>query len=227
MLPLLFGLSSPKCHWHNTQQRQVIVELNDKSTVLPNMSIPLQNGIIRTRYVAYSKHTSGNVTVEANEKVLYPIPVIDGPQKIPYCGNLTLSGVKSYNSGPKALLYLWKVDIIEAAADSSASGEDSNSHSIFTEIYAGEIQECLSDEFNSNPTLSLPSDLFSVDTEYKVSLTVKNFLGYMGQREILLRKHELPAPMVWIVGSSHQLLNQGRCLILRVWLVYQTVKKRI
>ena len=193
----IFGTPFPTCHWQNTQQRQVIIQLNANSSVQPDMSVSMHY-VIRTRYVAYSKLTSGTITVMENEKPLYPVPVIEGPQIIPYCGNFTLNGQKSYNSGSRPLQYIWKVEIIDIIIDSSGSGD--NISSIHT---LEENTNLISNE----STIILSADVFYENIEYIFSLTVTNFLGESNKKALLMTKANQPGLNTWIIGSSYRVVN--------------------
>ena len=200
----VFGSPEPLCYWQNTQQRQIIVELNNNSTVKSNSTITLIDGIIRTRYVSYSKLTSGiQLAISNNNHPLNPIAVIDGPQIIPYCGNFTLSGRKSYNTGGRPLQYQWRIEIMD---DQMYSGDDEENQI--------SINNLVPDKLSNQQTISLSSELFQVQTVYYLSLTVTNFLGNMGNNELLVIKHDKPALNVMIVGSNLRLVDYTRTFII-------------
>ena len=199
----IFGSLKPFCYWQNTQQRQIIVELNNNSTVKSNTTITLIDDIIRTRYVSYSKLTSGiQLVISNNNYPLNPIAVIDGPQIIPYCGNFTLSGRKSYNTGGRPLQYQWTIETMD---DQIYSGEDEENQIA--------ISNLVPDDISNQQSISLSSDLFHVQTVYYLSLTVTNFLGNTGSNELLVIKHDKPALNVMIIGSNLRLLDYTRTLI--------------
>ena len=197
----IFGTPIPQCHWQNTQQQQIIIQLNSNSSVQPNTSVSLKNDIIRTRHVAYSKHSSGTLTVKDNETPLYPIAVIEGPQIIPFCGTFTLNGFKSYNSGSRPLQYLWNVGVTDIIIDSSESGEDDGIHTL------NEINSLIPNDLINESAIILSADLFYENIDYLFSLTVTNFLGHVDRKELLMTKANLPALNAWIIGNSSRFGN--------------------
>lgn len=196
----IFGSPNPTCHWQNTQQRQIIIQLNSNSTVLPNMTVSLQNDVIRTRHVAYSKLSSGELTILENANILHPIAVIEGPQVIPHCGSFTLSGLKSYNSGSRPLKYQWHIEMIDELFMSGENENLNNANDV-------QVNNLISDHSLNQSTISLPSDMFLVGSDYHLTLTVTNFLGNVDSDEAFLVKQDKPALNVWIIGRTQRLLD--------------------
>ena len=193
------------CSWLNSQKRQVVVALFNDTNVLPNSSLALNSTSIRTRYVAFSKLAQGDVILQPNPLKLYPIASIVSPQYIPYCGNLTLDASGSKNSGPKPLHYLWNISVYNSF-DLSGSGLDESGVDSDTNI-ALYITDYLPQGFTSQAIISLPTIAFTANTEYTITITVQNFLGFSDLTNITLSKATLPLPNVWITGSTVRTVN--------------------
>ena len=211
VINVFLGGPETKCFWHNSQQRQVVIELTDNLNILPNMSLSLKDRSIRTRYVTFSKHTSGNIVVQADTQVLYPNAVIEGAQYIPYCGNISLNAEKSQYGGSQPLLYLWNITD-NSEITTSGSGENTENE-LIPDI--PDVQEHLSGYFTTNPYLVLPTDLFYEGITYNISLTVMNFLGLTDIKQASLTKLTYPAPIVWIIGSSERTINPNSSLLIQ------------
>lgn len=207
----VFGVPEPSCYWQNTQQRQIILQLNShNSTVQPNSSVPLNNDIIRTRYVMYSKLTTGAVVVSESDNPLYPVAIIEGPQSIPHCGEYILNGYKSYNGGSKPLHYLWNITIVMDNDDSMTmtSGDEGIND------YANELSNMVPYELVNQPSIAVMAEKFETGVDYRVMLTVTNFLNRIDQAQMIVTKRQLPALNVWILGSVHRVVDSTMPLLI-------------
>ena len=193
------------CSWLNSQKRQVVVALFNDTNVLPNSSLALNSTNIRTRYVPFSKLAQGDVMLQENPLKLYPIASIVSPQYIPYCGNLTLDASGSQHSGPKPLHYLWNISVYNLF-DLSGSGLDGSGADSDINV-ALSIADYLPQGFTSQAIISLPTIAFTTNTEFTITVTVQNFLGFLDLANVTLSKATLPLPNVWITGSTVRTVN--------------------
>ena len=201
------GLDST-CLWHNTAQIQIVVQLSSNSQVQPGSLLLIKNSTIRTRYVKYSRLTSGNVSVShagIESEQFLPKAVIEAPIIIPYCGNLTISGAKSQYGGSRGLEYKWTV-----GTDYDVNG---------TLIQDGVLADYVPNGFTSQSVLELSSDIFNPDllgsgsgstpitiaSSFDIQLQVRNFLGFTSTTQVSnLTRAESVQPSVEIVGGEEK-----------------------
>ena len=182
-----------ECSWLNTQQRQVVVQLTADSTIQLGTLLTINSNTLRTRHVAFSKLASGSIAVQQSPlQPLLPVAIITGPEQIPNCGNLTLSGAQSRNGGPKPLFFMWNITLVMDALTGSGLGSGMN--------YLNPLKMNIMLE-ESTDSVSIPAEYFQGDQQYLVILTVRNFLGHQDSSETVLKKSAVLAPNVWVVGK--------------------------
>ncbi len=175
------------CLWYNSQQRRVVVILPPTSLVQLNSLLVLRGTNIRTRAVEYSRLASGSVQVDASSEVLKPVPVLEAPDYIPYCGNFIASGENSQHGGSIPLEYRWLIS-------NNFTG---------TELPTQDptLRDYIPDDFTNTSVLIIPSDAFMEENIYTLQLMVKNFLGLESTALANISKLNGPAPLVLIYGS--------------------------
>ena len=184
--------SGTQCLWFNSNQRIIVINLVKDSQIFENSTLTFGDGAIRTRYVEFSRLTSGSTYVRLNSELLQPVAIIDAPMFIPYCGNFTVSGLSSQNGGFQGLRYRWSVQRV------TENGNATMTDSSF-DMY-------VLSEFDTNPLLVIPAELFSISTHYSIRLEVENFLGLTSDSFILVSPLDLPAPSVSIRGSRERII---------------------
>lgn len=201
------------CFWHNTAQRQVLVQLSSNSQLQPGSLLLIKNNTIRTRYVKYSRLASGDVEVSLpgiELEQFLPEAVIEAPSIIPYCGNLTISGAKSQYGGSRGLEYKWTV-----GTDYDVNG---------TLIQDGVLADYVPNGFTSQSVLELSSDVFNPDllgsgsgsapitiaSSFDIQLQVRNFLGFTSTTQVSnLTRAESVQPSVVIVGGDEKKIRMS------------------
>ena len=184
------------CSWLNTQQRHIVIDLPSDTEILPNTTISLNSTSIRTRYVSFSKHASGQVVIQSNPVLmLNPTAVLESPQYIPYCGNLSLYAGNSQYGGSVPLSFHWNIslDSIESSGGYE-SGEGTDVEDI--------VSNYIPNDFTHQSSIALPTHIFTTETTYVVQLTVQNFMGFTDSTSVSLVKHNYPAPIVIIKGGA-------------------------
>ena len=198
------------CDWFNSQQRTIAVQLSSDTQVQVGTIVELRGGNIRTRQVQFSRLAAGraNITQPQQQHAYFlpastpgnpgsgsssvsldPIPVLEAPNLIPYCGFLALSATSSQHGGPKPLLYKW--EIIESKPTGGLS-----THTNFTEYVPPPGFQPLS-------SLTIPSEAFQQNATYTILLTVMNFLQLEAYTSVNLTKQQTPrAPTVLILGGK-------------------------
>lgn len=182
------------CAWLNEQQRTIVIDLSRDSLLVEGSMLSFRGGNIRTRNVAFSRLTSGGTSVGLNSELLLPVPVIDAPQVIPYCGNFTASGHNSQYGGYQPLEYRWTIQRVTRDGIINVSGSGSL------------IDTYVHRTFQKDPLLVIPVAFFNVSTEYLVHLEVRNFLNATAHSAVPVTKLNLPAPDVLIRGSRKRLV---------------------
>lgn len=199
------------CNWLNSLQRDILIMLGSNTSVRPGSILSLRSDSIRTRYVTYSKHSQGNITLQASPNTLSPQAVLESPLTIPTCGNLTLTGSSSLYAGPVPMLYQWNVSLNES--DLSGSGEL---------IEVSSIQEALPQGFTEQSSITLLSSSFTDDTAYVITLTIKNYLGLTDSASIALVKHPTtpPAlPLLIVIGGTEKTVQPNKEISIETQLV--------
>ena len=222
-LESIIGLDST-CFWHNTLQRQVVVQLAADNRVELGSIVSIQNDTIRTRYVEYSRLASGSVEVslpDTNSPQFSPLAVNEAPSIIPSCGNYTVSGEKSQYGGSRGLEYKWTI----------GTTYDENG----TLIQDITLSEYIPTGFTSQSILELSSDLFQPDlfssgsgsapivmeNFYNIELTVRNFLGYTSVARVSnISIAETAQSSLFIVGGDERKIRVSDETILEARLIF-------
>ena len=217
------GLDST-CLWHNTAQRQIVVQLSSNSQVQLGSLLRIKNNTIRTRYVKYSRLGSGDVAVslpEIDSEQFLPEAIIEAPSIIPYCGNFTISGAKSQYGGSGGLKYRWIV-----GTDYDENG---------TLIQDSVLADYVPNGFTSQSVLELSSDIFNPDllgsgsgstpitiaSSFDIQLLVRNFLGFTSTAQIRnLTRAESVQPSVVIVGGNEKKIRTSDDTILEGRIIF-------
>lgn len=175
------------CSWYNSQQRTVVITLSPTSQVIIGSVVHLRGSNIRTRAVEYSRLASGSVQVSASSQALIPIPVLEAPDYIPYCGDLIVTGERSQHGGALPLEYKWLIS--SNLTDAECPSQDST------------FQDYVPKGFTNVSALTIPSTAFTEEIVYSLQLTVKNFLGMESTALANITKLDQPAPQALILGS--------------------------
>ena len=184
---ILLGTNA-ECSWHNSQQRSIVILLTSTSTVQADSILTLRGDNIRTRSVEYSRLAVGNVSVGLNVQSLEPIPILEAPSYIPFCGEFSVSAENSQHGGSRALKYEWVIGYIFTESGSLVPDDS--------------FQDYVPTGFTNRSCLTIPSNVFLRDTIYTIQLTVRNFLN---KESIALHdatKLNEPAPIVVILGAQ-------------------------
>ena len=181
---MLLGLNA-ECSWHNSQQRSIAILLTSTSIVQVDSVMTLRGDSIRTRSVEYSRLATGNVSVSLNVQTLEPIPVLEAPVYIPFCGEFSVSAENSQHGGSRELQYEWVV-FTEAG---NLVPDDS-------------FRDYIPSGFTNQSFLTIPSNAFIGDTTYTIQLTVRNFLNTESVTLHSVTKLNEPAPIVVILGAQ-------------------------
>lgn len=178
------------CTWYNSEQWVLVVNLAPTSNVDLTTNITFRGNSVRTRYVTFSKLVKQTLHVTRPSIELVPIPVLQGPGSIPYCGNLTLSAENSLNGGYKPMQYWW---IISSNAIN----------------YTGNLM--LSP---SSAQISIPSANLTSNKPYTVQLTARNFLGYNSTTSAMFTWGKSSDPLVTILGGMTRVVSADQEVIL-------------
>uniref|UniRef100_A0A1X7V0T6 MYND-type domain-containing protein n=1 Tax=Amphimedon queenslandica TaxID=400682 RepID=A0A1X7V0T6_AMPQE len=201
-----------KCDWLNTLQRGIEIKLGINNTINPGSVLGLIHNSLRTRYVAFSKHSQGNVTVQSNRVDLLPVAIIEHPQTIPTCGNITLHASSSLYPGPAPMLYEWNI----TSTDTIGSGSEDELESLYS------IQDALPKGFTEQATITLSSSLFTDYTDYTFTLTVQNYLGHKDTKNITLTKDPTTdpnTPLITVIGGREKRIAPNKELLIETMLV--------
>ena len=191
----LLGGSRASCSWSNSRQDGLSVLLPDNAMVRVRSPITFKNGAIETRRVLYSFSLT-NLTVNVSPDSVHPLAVIDGPDSIPFCGQVSFSGLHSLYVGYSGLEYNWAI-LVE---DSTIPGYS-------------DISQYL-DSLGANVGLiSLDTAHFMDDVEYSVQLQVVNSAGLQSRTSMQLRKDLQPKLDVVLLGSQNLSINFGESLV--------------
>ena len=171
------------CFWYNSQQRSVVVWLMSTTTIRINTTVSLRGDNIRTRAVEYSRLANNSITVSPSTdlEILTPVPVLELPGSIPYCGDFTATAENSQHGGPRPLEYKWSI-----TREMGMPIQD--------DVY-------LPDDFTNQSSLIIPSIEFMDNTLYTIQLIVRNFLGVESTAIANVSKVNAPSPEVLILGS--------------------------
>ena len=202
-----------KCDWLNTLQRDIEIKLGINNTIKPGSVLGLIHTSIRTRYVTFSKHSQGNVTVQSNRFDLLPVAVMEYPQIIPTCGNITLHASNSLYPGPAPMLYQWNITSTDV---SIGSGSEDELESLYT------IQDVLPQGFTDQSSITLPSSLFTDYTDYTFILTVQNYLGHKDTKNITLTKDpttDPKTPLITVIGGKEKRITPNKDLLIETMAV--------
>ena len=178
-----------QCSWHNSQQRRITVSLPPSSTATQHSLLTISDRAIRTRHTSYSRHASGSINITLPTSPLVPIAVLEAPQTLPSCGNLTLEGQNSQGGGYAPLLYHWDI------------------HTLHEEEVSESLKSYFPTGFSSLSYITLHPSLLQPDTGYSAQLTVRNFLGSessISHTLTLSPSPSSPPPLVIVGGASRE-----------------------
>ena len=203
-----------RCNWLNTLQRDIEIQLGINNTIKPGSVLSLLHNSIRTRYAAFSKQSQGDVIVQSNRIDLLPVAILDSPQTIPTCGNITLYGSNSLYPGPVPMLYMWNITSIDAYIGSGLEEDEFES--------LNSLQDSLPKGFTEQSSVTVSSSLFSEYTEYLFTLTVQNYLGHEDTKNITLTKDpttDPSTPLIRVIGGREKRISPNKGLIIETVLV--------
>lgn len=219
------GLSS-NCFWHNTLQRQILVELALDNRVQLGSTVDIAYSTIRTRYVQYSRHARGSATVSlpdvtAGSSRFLPVAVIEAPSVIPSCGNFSISGTKSQNGGSRGLQYKWTIGTTYDENGTLIQDSDLSVH-IPTGFTSLSVLELSSDMFNpdllGSGSGSAPLIMANI---FDVQLEVRNFLGLTSTARISnISIAETAQPSVVIVGGNEKTIRTSVETVLEARIIF-------
>lgn len=186
----LLGGSQASCSWGNSRQDSLSVFLPSSATVKVNSPISFKNGVIQTRRVLYSFSLT-DLTVTVSSNLLPPVAVIDGPDSIPFCGEVSFSGIHSQHPGYSGFEYNWAILV----QDSTFQGYS-------------EISQYLDGLGTAASGIVLDSSRFVDNVEYSVQLQVVNSAGLRSQTaSVQLVKDAQPKLQVVVFGSTERTIN--------------------
>lgn len=192
----LIGGSLATCFWGNSRQESLSVLLPAIAEVRVGSSITFNNGAIQTRGTLYSFSIT-NLTVLVDSNSVRPIAVIDGPSSIPFCGEVSFSGLHSQYPGYSGFEFYWSILV----RDSTISG--------FSDI--SRYLDMLDRYTNA---ISLDSTLFLEGVMYSVQLQVINSAGVVSEATTLqLVKDSEPTLDVVILGASERSIRFDEVLV--------------
>ena len=143
---------------------ELIIQLHQDATIFPGSILTVRSSAVYVYGQTYSYPSHGSVTVQSLDssllQALQPMAVINSPDVIPLCGNLTISGSQSTGGAYAGLRYTFAIS--------------SNAPSM---VIAYSILDLISNHDPLSPTLSIPWNLFNAGTEYQFTLTVRNIFG--------------------------------------------------
>ena len=167
--------SDAVCSWDNYQQRRLVVELGDLSSLRNVSRIYYASGqSVRTRYVLYSNILQGSSPIVPDNTL--PVPVVYTYSHIPTCGSMEFNAEYSQLGGSQDLVAVWEV---------------SSSNQVTTSLKS---------RFASQSQLqwSLPVDLFTSDTDYTIDISLSNFVGNSKTYSVSLTESPADLPTVTI-----------------------------
>jgi hypothetical protein len=192
----LLGGSQATCSWSNNRQDNLIVQLPISASVRVQSPITFKNAAIQTRGVLYSFSIT-NLTVTISPNSVQPLAVIDGPDSIPFCGEVSFSALHSQFAGYSGLEYNWAILV----PDSTIPG------------YL-EISQYLDGLGRDVSEITIDSTNFMVNVEYSVQLEVVNSVGLRSQTaSIHLRKDLQPELKVVLFGATERSIAFGESLV--------------
>ncbi len=192
----LIGGPMATCSWSTSRQDSITVALPTTARVRVRSPVTFRDGAIETRRVAYSFSIT-NLTVEVSPDSTAPLAVINGPNSIPFCGDVSFSGSHSQHPGYSGFEFYWSVLVRESS----------------TENYT-EISRYLNSLGTDSRTVSLNSDLFLGGVEYYLQLYVINSVGLRSKTEsVRLFKDASPRLQIDILGSSNRSIVFGEQLL--------------
>jgi hypothetical protein len=224
-MPLLG--STTTCSWLNSQQRTVVLHLTSESEIREHTDLRLNEELLRTRGVLYSRLAGGSVEVVSLPGVqLVPVAVVEGPTVIPRCGELVLTGEKSLYGGARELQYEWAVGMEVGVAGGV--------------VRDPALEEYVPLGFSANSQLRIPSSAFYSDTPassgsgsgeedmlplstYIIQLVVRNYFGYNSSavsHNVTLVRHF--SPSVIIIGGSVQTVSTWKETLLEAKVLRMT-----
>eukprot|EP00057_Strongylocentrotus_purpuratus_P018292 XP_011672766.1 PREDICTED: uncharacterized protein LOC105442393 isoform X2 [Strongylocentrotus purpuratus] len=159
-----------ECQWR--KGRELVVRLGKGATINPQSEsrIALRPDHIRAFRQLFSHTASGMVEVLLPNNPVTPTALIDGEPKVPECGDIRLSALRSKGGGSRGLTYTWSIqrpteDVDERITNILARTNGDNK----AELVVG-------------------ASLLSDDTPYVMRLTVSNILGLENSTTFTVRK---------------------------------------
>ena len=190
--------TNPSCVWSSSSFDQVAILLTADAHLTQFTPIEFKDDIIRTSGQLYSRNiTDYSVQAGGGTK---PVAIIEGPDSIPPCGNVTFNGRQSLYSGYGRFEYTWSVSVLDATTGGFS-----------------EIQNYLNGLTPQNDTIVLNTAHFVSDLEYYVQLTVTNSIGLVSDiaRRRLI-KQASSVPQIQLVGDKMNTLHCGSSILLQV-----------
>lgn len=192
----LLGGSEATCAWANSRQDGLAVSLPNSARVRVRSPITFQNGAIQTRRVLYSFSLT-DLTVAVSPDSVIPLAVINGPDSIPLCGEVSFSGLHSQYPGYSGFEYNWEILVQESTIPGYS-----------------EISQYLNGLEADVSTIVLNSTYFQDDVEYSVQLQVVNSIGLRSLRASLqVMKDSQPGLHVVLLGAAERSINLGESLV--------------
>ena len=187
------------CAWENNNQESILLTLPASANLTIGSPLTFKNGVLQTRNKLYS-YSITNLTSFVSQKSTQPIAVINGPGSIPFCGQVSFSGIHSQHPGYSGFEYFWSVLV----KDSTIIG--------FSEI----TEYLVGLNVATSSTITLNSSLFLDSELYIVHLYVVNAPGLSSEtKSIQLLKDPVPNLNIFILGASERTLRYNEDLWLQ------------
>ena len=189
----LLGNGDANCSWSNTAQREVHVSLPASATMQVNSPIRFKNGVVQTRGQRHSfEITDTPILVSDERNAVKPVAVLAGPTSVPVCGEAMYTAGESLHPGYKGFQYRWSLYTNDATI--------THFYSLVTE---------LKNLASTTSTISLPTNLFLLNTEYHLQVTVINSVGLSDRATLTLTKDSSASLQVSIPGPTRYTLQHG------------------
>ena len=194
---ILLG-SDPTCLRSSSSFDRVIIILPSDAQLTSFTPVEFKDNVIRASGRLYARNiTDYSIFVGGGTK---PVAIVEGPDNIPICGNVTFTGRQSLHAGYGDFQYSWSISVL----DSTTSGFN-------------QTQNYLNGLTPQNDVVILDATYFIQNIEYYLQLTVTNSIGLVSDTvRVRLTKQDVAVPQIQLVGSRMNTLSCGDSALLQV-----------